>query len=403
VTVTVRPGGATIHVLPDASSDLRGILDDDTRIETRALVFGDYTWLMISWQGYTAWIAGEHTDFARSPAYDQVVDAWYESDAVLAFRRALACDLLRARNVSADRLSSVEALHGDALRRLEDTLTLHPLPAAVTQFWQLADQLGLPAPFSYLPVHTTPPALIPWYEFAGFGPNTFAFDHWQLYYEHTRGMHSGVDYVVDEGSPLIAVADGEIVEFPFLSDPAERSLALRPYLPEPARYADGSRVLSNVVVGYGHLTGDPTTILVRPGDSVQAGQIIGASGWPVSTMDDGTVAVQRNNAHLHLETHLVTGDAQPFGSRHPLNPLLFWEPRLIAFQARLASHAGQPPYPSGEQPWGRLGFFSVGAFSYEPPGIVWHHDPQPGAIWPPGVYDLPNLIVWLNTLTPYDD
>lgn len=401
MTVTVRPGGAPVHALPDASSDLRGILDDEARIEARALVFGDYTWLKVPWQGDTAWVAGEHTDFARSPAYDQVVDAWYESDAVLAFRSGLAHDLLRARNTPPDRLPPAETLYGDALRALEDWLTQQPLPASVMQFRQLADLVGLPAPFAYLPVHTTPPAAIPWAEFAGFGPNSFAFEHWPLYFEHTRGMNSGVDYVVDEGSPLVAVADGEIVEFPFLSDPAEISLALRPYLPEPVRYADGSRVLSNVVVGYGHLTGDPTTILVRPGDRVRAGQVIGASGWPVSTMDDGEIVVQRNNAHLHLETHLVTVDAQPFGSRHPLNPLLFWEPRLIAFQARLAAHAG-PPYPTGGQPWGRLGFFSIGAFSYDPPDIVWDHDPQPGAIWPSGVYDLPNLAAWLSALAPYD-
>ncbi len=401
MTVTVRPGGATVHVLPDAGSDLRGVLDSDTRIETGALVFGDYSWLLISWQGESAWIAGEHTDFARSPAYDQAGGAWAESEAVLAFRRALARDLLRAQKVPADRQPPVETLSGDALRALEDSLTRQTLPAQVARIRQLAETLGLPAPFAHLPVQTSPPAGIAAWEFTGFGPNTFAFEHWPLYYEQTRGLHNGVDYVVPEGSPLIAVADGQIVDFQFLSDPADRSLALRPYLPAPARAADGSRALSNLIVGYGHLTGDPTTTLVQPGDSVRAGQIIGTSGWPVSTLDDGTQAIQRNNAHLHLETHLVSDGRHALGNRRPLNPLLFWEPRLVAFQARLAAHTGRTPYPAAGQPWGRLGFFSTGAFDYDPPDIFWNYDPQPDAIWPPGVYDLPGLVVWLRTVEPY--
>jgi hypothetical protein len=160
-------------------------------------------------------------------------------------------------------------------------------------------------------------------------------------------------------------------------------------------------VLSNVIVAYGHLTGDPTSQLVRVGSTVSAGQIIGTSGWPVYIRDDGSLAVQHNNAHLHLEIHLVTDGQRKFGSRQPLNPLLFWSPRWIAFQARLATRDDPSPYPSEGQPWGKLGFFSIGCFRYEPPSIVWGFEPQRGAVWPEGVYDLDNMIKLLSAFAPY--
>jgi hypothetical protein len=239
-------------------------------------------------------------------------------------------------------------------------------------------------------------------QFGGFGPNTFAFRNWELFYDATRGMHNGVDYVVPEGSPLIAVADGVLVDFRFLDNPEERSLALRPYLPEQYRTPEGARVLSNVIVAYGHLTGDPAGEIVHVGDEVRAGQIIGTSGWPVYTRDDGSTGIQYNNAHLHLEVHLVTNGTARFGSRHPFNPLLFWTPRLIAWQARLAADDDLPPYPTSGQPYGRLGFFSVGTFAYDPPTPnVWRYTPTREMPWPPGVYSLSAMIDWLQTFAPY--
>ncbi len=206
-----------------------------------------------------AWIAGEFTDFPRARTYNQVTAAWMESGAVLEFRRGLMRDLLHARGADADQIAQVDQLAGDTLRKLEDTLTRQTVPAGYVKFWQMQERLGLPAPFDVFPVQIVAPSGDQALEFNGFGPNTFAFENWPVYYEKTRGLHNGVDFVVPEGSPLIAVADGVIVDFEFLGDAAERSLALRPYLPEQYRQPDGSRVLSNVIVAYGHLTGDPTS------------------------------------------------------------------------------------------------------------------------------------------------
>ena len=273
--------------------------------------------------------------------------------------------------------------------------------SSVVAFWEMRERLGLPDLFDALPVQTADPAGIETLELLGFGPNTFAFENWDIYYEDTRGILPGLDYLAPPGSPLVAVADGVIVDVEFLPDPAERTLALRPYLPPRFRHPDGSRVLSNVIVGYGHLTGDPTVEIVQAGDEVRAGQIIGASGWPVFTNEDGSVGVQRNNARLRLEVHLVTDGAQEFGSQQPFNPLLFWSPRLIAFQARLAAHSPYPPYPAGGQPWGRLGFFTLGCFRYTPPGPVWSYEPTREALWPEGVYDVKGMLDLVSGFKPY--
>jgi murein DD-endopeptidase MepM/ murein hydrolase activator NlpD len=396
VVVRVRADRAAVHVAPDGRSEQVGTLQAGQQRVALALVFRRYTWLRIPWSGDVryAWIAAQNTDFTRSAAYSQVSADWYAAPAVLTFRRSLMQALLRARGADAGKLAQVERLTGEALVRLEDTLTRQTVPPGYVTFWQLRDRLGLPDPFAWLPVHAAPPGQIDDVGFHGFGPTTFAFRHWALYYAHTRGLHSGVDYIVPEGTPLIAVADGEIVPFDSMAEPRERTLALRPY----RRAADRGRVLSNVIVGYAHLMGDPTSEIVRIGDTVRAGQIIGTSGWPVYTRSDGSLGVQRNNAHLHLETHFITDGERQLGSQYPINPLLFWSPRLIAWQARLGTDDAEPPYPSSGQPWGRLGYFSVGGFSTLPQQPrVWDYTPTREAIWPPGVYSLEGLVEWVSS------
>jgi murein DD-endopeptidase MepM/ murein hydrolase activator NlpD len=400
VTVTARPGGADVYAEPEYADEPIGTLDSGARAPAEALVFGAASWLGVAWPETGGWVAAEQTDFIRSAAYGQVVSAWTESEPVLDYRRGLVRDLMRARGADAAQIARVDTLSGAALRQLEDAVTGQTMLPGVRSFQDQASHLGLPAPFEWLPVQITPPAALGALDLQGFGPTRFAFDNWEVYYPDTRGMAPGVDVLVPEGSPLIAVADGVIVEFDFLPDPADLTVALRPYLPDTVRARDGSRVLSNVIVGYGHLRGDPSAALVRVGDVVRAGQVIGTSGWPAYTRADGSVEVRRNDAHLHLEVHFVTDGTRTFGAQMPVNPLLFWSPRLIAFQARLASHSGQAPYPSSGQPWGRLGFFAIGCFEVggDP---VWQYDPRADAIWPEGVYDLAGLLSYVERFAPY--
>ena len=321
----------------------------------------------------------------------------------MAFRRALIRDILRALQADPAEIAQACQMQGEALRRLEDQVAAQTLVPNYHQFWAMQHHLGLPDPFGFLPVHPALASGIETLHINGFGPSTVAFESWSIAYSETRGMNPGVDYLVPTGSPLVAVADGVIVNFPFLGDPAARSVALRPFLPPTILRRDGTRALSNVVVGYGHLThsnnapDDSTPI----GEQVRAGQRIGTVGWPVHTQDDGDVMVQRHNAHLHLQTHLVTDGDYYFRAGQPFNPLLFFAPRWVAFQARLAKHDDYPPYPEVGQPFGKLGFFELGCFHLQPPTIVWEHEPSQHALWPEGVYDLDTLIDYVGTFKPY--
>jgi hypothetical protein len=398
--VTVRRGGAVARREPSSDSQKLGDLRGGEHRWARALSWGEYTWLQIPWDAPdvpSAWIPAELTDFPRSTGYTQAVRAWYESEAVLDFRRGLLRDLLRVRGTASDQVSR---LSGDGLLQLEQSLAGQTMIPEYGNFWRLQDQIGLPDAFDLLPVHTSPPALIDAFDFVGFGPNSFAFKNWELYYEDARGLHTGVDYVVPEGSPLIAVCDGMIESAP-APDLPDEPLVLRPYLPVRYRNDDGSRQLSNVVVIYEHLMGDPTSQIVAPGDEVTAGQIIGTSGWPVYSLGERTV-VQRNNPHLHVEVHLVTDGEDSFGMRYPLNPLLLWTPRLIALQARLASHGDGAPYPTAGHPFGRLGFFSVGMFDTDSSlPVFWSYEPTANQPWPSGVYSLEATVDWLKGFEPY--
>lgn len=408
VVATVRPGGVNVRANPNVDSEHVGILREGDQKAVHGLVFRDFTWLQIPWErndqeGQWAWIAGEFTDFPRAAAYTQAVEAWYESAAVLDFRRELVGDLLRVRGASANMLMQARTVRSDKLRALETELASSTMLPAYHAMWDMQQHLGLPDAFEHLPVLPSPPERIHTLEVNGFGPSAFTFENWWIYYAETRGLHSGFDYYVPEGTPLIAVSDGLIVDFyPTGGLSGEPALALRPYLSDAYRGLDGERVLSNLIVAYGHLTGDPTSALVQVGDQVRAGQIIGTSGCPLFVQADGSLIMQRQNAYLLLETHLVTDGTHTLNNQMPFNPLLFWSPRLVALQARLAAHSTYPPYPASGQPYGRLGFFSLGCFERQPAeSSVWNHTPTREQIWPVGVYDLNSMLDLLRSFAPY--
>lgn len=310
-------------------------------------------------------------------------------------------DMLRALDAPADQIARVPALPLANLRTLEETLTRQTISPGYRQLRALADHLGLPEPFAHLPTHPTTPEGIATLGINGFGPSSYAFENWQWAYADSRGLNPGVDYLLPAGSPLIAVADGVIVEFPFLSDPAAQSLALRPYLPAGIRRRDGSRAMSNVIVGYGHLSAHSPYAHIQPGTVVQAGEHIGLSGYPVYTQDDGDVVIQHNDAHLHFEVHILTDGDHYFRHEQPFNPLLFFAPELVAFQARLARHTPGTPYPQDQQPYGKPGFFTLGCFRRDLPDSVWEHAPSRRAVWPEGVYDQAGMIAYVSTFEPY--
>ncbi len=123
-------------------------------------------------------------------------------------------------------IALVASMAGADLLKLENTLTRRAVLPGYQRFWELNEHLGLPEPFDFLPVQTSPPAEVAQLAFEGFGPTTTAFELGDVFFTETRGMSPGVDFAVDAGSPLIAVADGVITSFNFLDHPAERTLAL---------------------------------------------------------------------------------------------------------------------------------------------------------------------------------
>ena len=281
-----------------------------------------------------------------------------------------------------------------------------PIPQGYADFWAQSQTLGLPAPFDVLPAQLGYPD-IAHTPVNGFGPNTFSFHNWSQWYTHVDGMHNGLDLIIPTGTPLLAVSDGVIVgtqlDWPFLgsNDPC---IILWCYLPPSVVDTKGNRMLSNLLVAYAHLS-DNT--IVKRHDVVKAGDVIAKSGSPGG---------QPGNAHLHLETHLLSGDShlpnnsgrrllrdyslpQPFDNHTPFNPLLFFSERLARYymhQGHVIGYAGGATYPTADQltqnglnAWVTGGFlpdfFSLGYYQYDATLIIWKHTALP---FPNGLYDL---------------
>jgi len=111
-----------------------------------------------------------------------------------------------------------------------------------------------------------------------YGNTIGAFNFWQQWYSAGQGLHFGIDLVAPCGTPLIAVADGEVA---FVDD-----------------FGFGSRphnlILRHPQIGlttlYGHLLETPQ---LAQGQSITQGQFVGFSGDPDGTCD--------SRPHLHFE------------------------------------------------------------------------------------------------------
>jgi murein DD-endopeptidase MepM/ murein hydrolase activator NlpD len=289
------------------------------------------------------------------------------------------------------------------------------IPPEYNAFWAMQDTLGLPDPFDCLPVQLKDEADMKGMLVNGFGPNSFAYYNWPNYYSKVNGMHNGYDFIVPLGRPLLAVADGVIIStsrWPFMGNPAEKTVILWPFLPERFKDESGGRMMSNVLVAYAHLSNNA----VRKNlEVVKAGDTIGISGRPVG---------ETSNDHLHMEIHLLGGspnlfrnldrklltyykNPQPFDNKTPWNPILFYTQRLIAYQVHQLKTLGYrkgPGYPdrnlllkanAGQLP--DLNEFSLACYQYGYP-TVWKNS---GKAWPPGVLALSDLTEALKNFTPF--
>lgn len=111
-----------------------------------------------------------------------------------------------------------------------------------------------------------------------YGNTTSAFNFGHAWYEAGQGLHFGVDFSMPCGTPLVAVADGEVVATSSASFGAgPHNLILR-----HSQY--------NVVTLYGHLLERPNLAV---GQTVRQGELIALSGEP-----DG---ICTSRPHLHFE------------------------------------------------------------------------------------------------------
>lgn len=298
-----------------------------------------------------------------------------------------------------------------------DSLTnLPPVPQGYYDFWAYRQMIGLPAPFDLSPTQLSGVALRRM-AFNGFGPNSFAFGPGRAWYRFTNQMHSGIDHLVPLGTPLLALSDGVIVgtqrEWQFIGNVQDKTLTLWCFLPENIRDARGQRMLSNVLVCYAHM--DDNTI-VRPGQVVNAGQVIGKSG---------RMAGQTGNDHLHMEVHLLTGDdslpnafdrkllrnykrPQFHANSTPFNPILFFSERMVRYYLDAARRPGfgRTAYPTTADLmavgnfWPPFDIFTMAYFRYLPNFAIWQVRNAPP--WPRGIYDLPGALERMKNFTPFE-
>jgi murein DD-endopeptidase MepM/ murein hydrolase activator NlpD len=122
----------------------------------------------------------------------------------------------------------------------------------------------------------------------------------------TLAVHHGVDFAADYGTPLVAVAPGEVV---VAGNDIEQLYGLRPgfYGLLVVIRLDQTLREQPVFVLYAHLS----EILVQVGDHVEPGQMIGESGASGAAL----------GAHLHLEVRLGENDYA-----HTRNPQLWMAP-----------------------------------------------------------------------------
>lgn len=316
-------------------------------------------------------------------------------------------------------MSPMHLLTQENVNNYIDQIPDYTLPDGYHALWANQEKLGLPNPFDVLPFQFTSQTELVNLQVNGFGPNTFALWYWENWYKNTAGMHNGTDYIIKTGTPLLAVSDGVIIKnWIFLADSREVSTVLWCFLPEQYRDSQGRRMMSNVLVAYGHLTDNSQR---EHREVVQAGDIIGIGGEPVGSVD---------NDHLHLEVHLLQGDpnlpysrdrgllslykgSQKLDNMTPHNPLLFFSPRIINYHLRQGAAVGfrhqYPDYPTLEMMKDeavyhlpQLNQLSLAYYQYGVPS-VWKQ-PATGT-WPEGVVTtdlLEERIQAMEAFEPYE-
>jgi|GEM_PF-505016 len=307
-----------------------------------------------------------------------------------------------------------------SVMRYIDGLPQRPIPSGYDTFWSHQEHLGLPDPFDVLPVQIKSESELVNMQVNGFGPNTFSLYNGAVWYSRIGYMHNGYDFIVKTGTPLLAVGDGLIIRnWVFMANPAEKTTVLWCFLPEKYRDSQGRRMMSNVLVAYGHMS---NASLRKKHEIVKAGDVIGLAGTPAGST---------TNDHLHYEIHLLQGDPNMpnnaslpkrrlaefkrdsnTDNKTPFNALLFYSKRVVQYSLHQGETIGfgrskSPEYPTldmlkakNAQHLHPVDPFTLAYFRY---GIsnVWKA-PANGKAWGDGVVTLDMLNDRLPTFAKFE-
>jgi len=169
--------------------------------------------------------------------------------------------------------------------------------------------------FSMLPLAGQPPIS----QFYGY--TRFAAGAGRGFYTATQGRHSGIDFAVELGTPLLAIDHGLVVWAGANVDGVSFGAGPRSII---VRYG-------SVYALYGHVSSEE----VQKGQRVVPGQIIGRSGFPSAP-------------HLHFEIRPVPdsaadnrdSDQDPVNPGYALNPVELFSPDLMRYFDRQLARLG---------------------------------------------------------------
>jgi murein DD-endopeptidase MepM/ murein hydrolase activator NlpD len=194
-------------------------------------------------------------------------------------------------SISLGRLKSVIATLLERLARLVPFVVLLFLLGTAAYLPRAAAQSEVQKPFN-LPFKE-PPGPATWLLGQTYGNTTGAYRQRSTTYGASQGIHFGIDFSAPCGTELVALADGVVYAVDALS-----------YGSAPHNLLIDHPDLGYTVL-YGHLL-EPSSL--RPGQEVQAGQVVALSGDPAETC--------YGRPHLHLEVRDSNNRARKY------NPVL---------------------------------------------------------------------------------
>lgn len=233
--------------------------------------------------------------------------------------QVFACDTLyTAGDGVVKRLSGLPASNGTA--RTMSTSSTTPTPAPQDQIDEpLSDKRHT---FHVLPFASAPRLGQP------YGYTKFAIRHRNDFYKQTQGRHSGMDFMVPEGTQLLSIGYGVVVGGGDPKNKAQAPFGGCPPLVILVRYG-------NVYAVYGHCS----KMIAQRGQFVKPGDLLGLSG-------------SYNGAHLHFELRPVP--AQMLSNRDAgqaavnsgvaINPVPYFSPEIQAYFAAEYGRLRGTPY-----------------------------------------------------------